>query len=56
MAQPNAKFGAGEKLNESRLFDLKNDPDEKINVIDKNPDVHKKMLSLARRVWPDAVG
>jgi len=53
-AEPNAKNGGSEAQTPPRLFDLKNDPDEKTNVIEKHPDVRANLLKLARNVWPDA--
>ena len=54
MAQPHARYTSEDKQASPALFDLKSDPDEKINVMEKNPDVHKQLLELARRIWPDA--
>ncbi|MFC1498454.1 sulfatase [Verrucomicrobiota bacterium] len=56
IAQPNAKHYFGSiQQKEPALFDLKNDPEELNNVIDKHPDVRKKLQKLARKVWPEAL-
>ncbi|MCX7016705.1 MAG: sulfatase [Candidatus Sumerlaeota bacterium] len=55
LAQPNAKYGGGEKQAQPALFDLKADPEETRNVIDKRPEARQRMLALARKLWPEAV-
>jgi len=53
-AQPNARYGAGERQAAPALFDLRSDPDEEANVIEQHPEVRERMLALARRVWSEA--
>jgi arylsulfatase A len=38
-----------ERTIELSLFDLKNDPEEKINLADKHPDIVKKMTDMAKK-------
>lgn len=53
-AEPNARNVGNEAQTPPRLFDLKNDPGEKENVIERHPEVRRELLEKARRVWPDA--
>jgi len=54
-AEPNARYKTGQIQATPALFDLRNDPGETVNVMDQHPEQRRRLLDLARRVWPDAM-